>query len=177
MRSTPTRANPNQSERKRINHTEHREFKFDISNLYSTVVLCALCASLLASMRLIFAGSGEFGVPTLVALLEAGHEIALVVSQPDRPAGRGRHLTPTAISRLALDHQCPLLRTADINQEQLPPADLMVVIAFGQKIAPHIVPHARLGSVNLHGSRLPRFRGAAPVNAAILAGESVTGNS
>jgi methionyl-tRNA formyltransferase len=128
-------------------------------------------------MRLIFAGSGEFGVPTLSALLEAGHQIVLVVSQPDRPAGRGRHLTPTPIARLALERGLPLLRTANINEEQLPPADLLVVIAFGQKLAPHAVDHANLGAINLHGSRLPKFRGAAPVNAAILAGEAVSGNS
>jgi methionyl-tRNA formyltransferase len=128
-------------------------------------------------MRLIFAGSGEFGVPTLAALLEARHEIALVVSQPDRPAGRGRHLTPTGISQLSAERGLALLKTADINQETLRPADLLLVIAFGQKIAPHIVSHARLGAINLHGSRLPKFRGAAPVNAAILAGEKISGNS
>jgi methionyl-tRNA formyltransferase len=128
-------------------------------------------------MRLIFAGSGEFGVPTLSALLEAGHEVALVVSQPDRPAGRGRHLTSTAVARFAIEHGLPLLRTGNINAEPLVPADLLVVIAFGQKVAPNVVSHARLGSINLHGSLLPQFRGAAPVNAAILAGEAVTGNS
>jgi methionyl-tRNA formyltransferase len=128
-------------------------------------------------MKIIFAGSGEFGVPTLRALLEARHELTQAVTQPDRPAGRGRHLTPTAIARLAAEHGVPLLKTADINRENLPPADLLVVIAFGQKIAPGIVSHARLASINLHGSRLPKFRGAAPVNAAIVAGETVTGNS
>jgi methionyl-tRNA formyltransferase len=128
-------------------------------------------------MRLIFAGSGEFGVPTLCALIEAGHEIVLAVSQPDRPAGRGRHLTPTPIARIATERGLPLLRTTNLNQETLPPADLLIVIAFGQKIAAHVVAHARLGAVNLHGSRLPMFRGAAPVNAAVLAGQTVTGNS
>jgi methionyl-tRNA formyltransferase len=128
-------------------------------------------------MKLIFAGSGEFGLPTLEALLAGGHEIALLVSQPDRPAGRGRVLTPTPIAKLALDRRLPLLRTADINRESLPPADLMVVIAFGQKLAEHQVHHARLGSINLHGSRLPKYRGAAPINAAIIGGETITGNS
>lgn len=128
-------------------------------------------------MRIIFAGSGEFGGPTFRALMDGGHEIVLVVSQPDRPAGRGRHLTPTPIAQLAIEHNRPLLRTANINTETLPPADLMVVIAFGQKIAPPVVTHARLGAINLHGSLLPKFRGAAPINAAILAGETVTGNS
>jgi methionyl-tRNA formyltransferase len=128
-------------------------------------------------MKIIFAGSGEFGLPTLRALLDSGHEVACVVSQPDRPAGRGRHLTPTPISRVALECNLPLRKAADINREALPDADLMIVIAFGQKIAPHIATHARLGAVNLHGSLLPKFRGAAPVNAAILAGETTTGNS
>jgi methionyl-tRNA formyltransferase len=129
-------------------------------------------------MRILFAGSGEFGLPTLRTILERReHEVALVISQPDRPAGRGRHLTPTPISKLALEQNLPLLRTANINSEILPDADLMVVIAFGQKIAPHQVDHCRLGSINLHGSRLPQFRGAAPINAAIIAGETVAGNS
>jgi methionyl-tRNA formyltransferase len=128
-------------------------------------------------MNVIFAGSGEFGLPTLRALMDARHEIIQVVTQPDRPAGRGRHLTPTSIARLAAERALPTLKTANINEETLPPADLMIVIAFGQKIAPHHVAHARLGAVNLHGSRLPKFRGAAPINAAILAGEHVTGNS
>jgi methionyl-tRNA formyltransferase len=128
-------------------------------------------------LKLIFAGAGEFGLPTLRALAEGGYEIVQVVSQPDRPAGRGRKLTPTAIAQFAIERSLPLLRTANINDEKLPPADVMVVIAFGQKIADHIVHHPRLGSVNLHASRLPRFRGAAPIHAAILAGEKTTGNS
>jgi methionyl-tRNA formyltransferase len=86
-------------------------------------------------------------------------------------------LTPTPIARLAQQRGLPLLRTADINREQLPPADLMIVIAFGQKIAEHQVHHPRLGSINLHGSRLPKYRGAAPINAAIIGGETISGNS
>jgi len=125
-------------------------------------------------MRLIFAGSGAFGLPTLAVLKQ---RVICVVSQPDRPAGRGRHPTPTPIAQYAIENNLPLIRTADINAEALPDADVMVVIAFGQKIAPNQVNHPRLGSINLHGSRLPRFRGAAPVNAAILAGDAVTGNS
>lgn len=128
-------------------------------------------------MKILFAGSGEFGAPTLRSLLDAGHELVQVISQPDRPAGRGRHLTPTPIAALALERALPLIRTANINELKLPSADLLIVIAFGQKIAEHLVDHARLGAVNLHGSRLPKFRGAAPVNAAILAGETITGNS
>ncbi len=127
--------------------------------------------------RIIFAGAGEFGLPSLRALRAAGHEILLVLSQPDKPAGRDRKLTLTPIAQYALTENLALLRTKDINAEILPPADLMVVIAFGQKIAPPIVNHPRLGSINLHSSRLPKYRGAAPINWAILRGETITGNS
>lgn len=128
-------------------------------------------------LRILFAGGGEFGLPTLKYLRDLGHEIVLVISQPDRPAGRGRKTTPTPISHYALANNLPLLRTADTNAEQLPPADLLIVIAFGQKIAPHVVDHARLGSINLHASILPKYRGAAPINWAIIRGETVAGNS
>jgi methionyl-tRNA formyltransferase len=128
-------------------------------------------------LRIIFAGSGEFGAPTLRALREAGHTLVRVITQPDRPAGRGRALTPTPIAAAALADGLDVVRTADINAERLPDADVMVVIAFGQKIAEHPVHHARLGSVNLHASRLPRYRGAAPINWAIINGERTSGNS
>lgn len=131
----------------------------------------------MTSLRIIFAGSGEFGLPTLHALSDAGHTIVQVVSQPDRPAGRGRDLTPTPISKFTLGRDLPLLRTQNINAEHLPTADLLVVIAFGQKIAPHVVDHAALGGINLHASVLPKNRGAAPINWAIIRGETVTGNS
>jgi methionyl-tRNA formyltransferase len=131
----------------------------------------------MTSLDIIFAGAGEFGLSSLNALTNAGHRIVQVISQPDRPAGRGRKLTPTPIAQYAIEHNFPLIRTDNINTETLPPADLLVVIAFGQKIAEHTVHHARLGAVNLHSSRLPKFRGAAPINAAILAGETITGNS
>jgi len=127
--------------------------------------------------KIIFAGSGEFGIPTLRALLEAGHQIVQVFSQPDRPAGRGKKMTPTPIADVAIQLSLPLVRTDDINSEILPDADLMVVIAFGQKIGPKAVHHPRLGSVNLHSSRLPKYRGAAPINWAILNGDAITGNS
>ena len=130
-----------------------------------------------APLQIIFAGSGEFGLPALQALLQAGHNLKHVYSQPDRPAGRGKKLTPTPISQFCLDHHLPLTRTDNINAETLPPADALVVIAFGQKIAPHVVDHAPLGAVNLHASLLPKYRGAAPIHRAILAGETVTGNS
>ena len=131
----------------------------------------------MSPLRLLFAGSGAFGIPTLSALVDAGHEVIQVYTQPDRPAGRGRQLTPTPIAAAAIERQLPLIRTASLNAESLPAADLLVVIAFGQKISPAVASHARLGSVNLHASLLPKYRGAAPINWAILRGEAVTGNS
>ena len=128
-------------------------------------------------LRVIFCGSGEFGLPTLVSLPEHAHQVVQVISQPDRPAGRGRGMMPTPISRWAQSAGVALLRTDNINQESLPEADVMVVIAFGQKIAPHIANHCRLGSINLHASRLPSLRGAAPINWAIINGDMRTGNS
>lgn len=128
-------------------------------------------------LRIIFAGAGEFGIPTLRAMRDARHEIVRVMTQPDRPAGRGRTMTPTPVALAAEELGLDVIRTGDINKETLPPADVMVVIAFGQKIADAQVHHPRLGSVNLHSSRLPRHRGAAPINWAILSGDTTTGNS
>src|SRR5436190_5881063 len=132
---------------------------------------------IMVPLRIIFAGAGDFGLPTLRALRDAGHTLAHVYSQPDRPAGRGRKLHPTAITQFALDHSIPVTRTDNLNAEALPSADLLVVIAFGQKISEAVTHHPRLGAINLHASRLPKFRGAAPINWAILAGETETGNS
>ena len=128
-------------------------------------------------LRIIFAGSGEFGLPTLDALLKAGHDVVQVVTQPDRPAGRGRGLTPTPVGQRAGAAGLSVMKTDNINRETLPVADVMVVIAFGQKIADEVIRRPRLGSVNLHASRLPRYRGAAPINWAIIRGETVAGNS
>jgi len=134
-------------------------------------------------VRIVFLGSGAFGLPTLERLL-AEHEIALVVSQPDRPAGRGRHPTPTPIvarvAALGQDHPpIPLLCTARVNEpavvqriHDLRP-DALVVIAFGQKLGPALLDG--VFAVNLHGSLLPRHRGAAPINWTMLAGDSFAG--
>jgi methionyl-tRNA formyltransferase len=127
-------------------------------------------------MRIIFTGSGEFGIPTLSALINAGHKI-FPYTQPDRPAGRGRKMMPTAIAQFAMERGLEAKRTANLNAESLPDADLMIVIAFGQKIDSAAVNQPRFGSVNLHASILPKFRGAAPINWAILRGETETGNS
>jgi len=128
-------------------------------------------------LSILFAGAGEFGAPTLRALVAAGHRVPLVITQPDKPAGRGRGVTPTPIADAAVALGLPVLKTADINAEPLPAADLLVVIAFGQKIADPVIHAPRLGAVNLHASRLPKYRGAAPIHRAILGGETVAGNS
>lgn len=128
-------------------------------------------------LRILFAGAGDFGLASLKALRAAGHEPVLVVSQPDRPAGRGQDTRPTPIAQYALAEGIPLLRTANINAESLPGADVLVVIAFGQKIAADVAQLPRLGAVNLHASLLPKCRGAAPINWTIIRGETVTGNS
>jgi methionyl-tRNA formyltransferase len=129
-----------------------------------------------SNLNIIFAGSGEFGLPTLQHLAQT-HNVIQVISQPDRPAGRGKKLTPTPIGEFAERNQLPRIKTANIKNETLPESDLLIVIAFGQKIPPHIVNHPRLGSVNLHASRLPKYRGASPINSAILNGDPTTGNS
>src|SRR5437016_2907288 len=104
-------------------------------------------------LGLIFAGSGAFGVPSLSALAER-HDVRLVVSQPDRPAGRGHTVTPTPATALGSRIGLPILRTDNINAESLPDCDAMIVIAFGQKISESVVHRPRLGSVNLHASIL-----------------------
>ena len=127
-------------------------------------------------MDLIFLGSGAFGLPTLAALAQR-HAIRAVVTQPDRPAGRGGHVSPTPIAAWATEHLrgVPIFKPQRIAElDPLPPHPL-VVIAFGQKL-PRSLLAARF-ALNLHASLLPRWRGAAPINAAILAGDRETGNS
>jgi methionyl-tRNA formyltransferase len=133
-------------------------------------------------MRLVFLGSGAFGLPTLQALARE-HNVLAVVSQPDKPAGRGMKLTPTPIAQWAADNLpgVPLHKPADINEPSIRDtlralnADAWVVIAFGQKLGQPLLDG--VFAINLHASLLPRWRGAAPINAAILAGDETTGNS
>lgn len=134
-------------------------------------------------LRVAFLGAGAFGLPTLRAMRER-FEIPLVVSQPDRPAGRGRETTPTPISAEinSLGADAPrLLKVEDVNvpevfhafEEAAP--DALLVIAFGQKLGPELLK--RFFAINLHASLLPRWRGAAPINRAIMAGDSTSGVS
>jgi methionyl-tRNA formyltransferase len=130
-----------------------------------------------AAGRVSFLGSGTLGVPTLEALHRTGR-LGVVVSQPDRPAGRGRQRTPTPVSAWALAHGVPLVRTEDANVGEALAAvqacgGPLVVVAFGQKLGPALLEGR--GSVNLHPSSLPRWRGAAPIQRAMLAGEDTIG--
>ncbi len=135
-------------------------------------------------LKIIFAGTPEFAVVALEALLETGkHEICAVYTQPDRPAGRGRRLQASPVKRAALEHGLPVIQPVSLKgaeqQQQLRAlqADLMVVVAYGL-LLPGAVLHApRLGCINIHASLLPRWRGAAPIQRAILAGDRETGVS
>lgn len=133
-------------------------------------------------MRLLFLGSGEFGLPTLRELALA-HDVVGIVSQPDRGAGRSQKLTPTPIAEWAGTHLpgVPLFKPESVNDPEIVAAlraldaEAMVVIAFGQKIGPGLLSDRF--AINLHASLLPRWRGAAPIHRAILAGDTRTGNS
>ncbi len=132
-------------------------------------------------MRVVFFGSGEFAVPSLRWLVNSPHEPAAVVTQPDRPAGRGKKLLPTPVAGQAAEDGLPLLRCEDVNTpgcvEQMCSlhADLGIVVAFGQKLLAPLRSAFASACVNIHGSLLPRYRGAAPIAAAILGGEVKTG--
>lgn len=132
-------------------------------------------------MKIIFAGTPEFAIPTLAALLRSGHEVCAVYTQPDRPAGRGRKLRPSPVKVLALEHGIPVFQPERLRdaaaQQQLAGlgADLMVVVAYGLILPVPVLNAPRLGCVNVHASLLPRWRGAAPIARAILAGDTETG--
>lgn len=124
-------------------------------------------------MRLAYLGTPAMAVPPLQALVEAGHDVALVVSRPDAKRGRGGTLTPSPVKAAALDLGLPVTDRVDDVLDLDPSADLGVVVAFGRIIKPHVL--AALPMVNLHFSLLPRWRGAAPVERALLAGDAETG--
>ena len=134
-------------------------------------------------MRIVFAGTPEFAATGLKAVIRAGHSIAAVYTQPDRRAGRGRKLRPSAVKSVALDHGIPLEQPANLKGSEAHATlsgyacDLMVVAAYGLILPQHILDTPRLGCVNVHASLLPRWRGAAPIQRAILAGDPITGIS
>ena len=132
-------------------------------------------------MKIIFAGTPEFAVPPLQALAGSLHSIVGVYTQPDRPAGRGRAVQPGAVKQCALSLRQPVfqprsLRDADAQAElaALKP-DLMIVVAYGLILPPAVLSLPRYGCINIHASLLPRWRGAAPIQRAILAGDQETG--
>ncbi|RCX32895.1 methionyl-tRNA formyltransferase [Thioalbus denitrificans] len=132
-------------------------------------------------MRIIFAGTPEFAATCLQALLESPHEVCAVYTQPDRPAGRGRKLTASPVKALALEQglavrQPPTLRDPDAQRELAAwRADIMVVVAYGLILPQAVLDTPRLGCINVHASLLPRWRGAAPIQRAILAGDAESG--
>ncbi|MFM7396549.1 MAG: methionyl-tRNA formyltransferase [Gammaproteobacteria bacterium] len=132
-------------------------------------------------MRIVFAGTPEFAVPPLAALVGSDHEVVGILTQPDRPAGRGRQLSASAIKEFALKHSLPLaqpqtLRTPEGRStlEAWRP-DVLVVVAYGLILPPEALAIPRYGCLNIHASLLPRWRGAAPVQRAILEGDAETG--
>lgn len=133
-------------------------------------------------MDVVFLGSGAFGVPTLEMLAQE-HTITGIVTQPDRKAGRGGKMTPTPVGEWAAEHlpDVPIIKPEKINTDEARSivrgwkADAWVVIAYGQYLGQKLL--ADRWAINLHGSRLPRWRGAAPINAAIVAGDTISGNS
>ena len=132
-------------------------------------------------MRIIFAGTPHFAAGALAALLETEHEIVAVLTQPDRPAGRGMQLTPSPVKQLAVQRGIPVLQPVTLKnveiQQQLATfnADVMVVAAYGLILPAPVLQMPRYGCLNIHASLLPRWRGAAPIQRAILAGDAETG--
>lgn len=132
-------------------------------------------------MKLIFAGTPQFAAVALKALLDAGHHIALVLTQPDRPSGRGLKLEPAPVKRLAEVHGIALAQPQNLKDAAVAAqlhalhADAMVVAAYGLILPNSILQIPRLGCLNIHASLLPRWRGAAPIQRAILAGDTETG--
>ena len=132
-------------------------------------------------MRVIFMGTPDFAVDTLQALYEAGHEICLVVTQPDRPVGRGKSIRFSPVKEEALELGIPVYQPEKIKREECVEelrkyrADVIVVVAFGQILSKAILELTPYGCINVHASLLPKYRGAAPIQWAILNGEKETG--
>ncbi len=134
-----------------------------------------------APLKILFAGTPDFAAIHLSALLEAGHQVIGVYTQPDRPAGRGKKLMPSAVKQVALANELPVYQPANLKTEESQAqlsaleADLMIVVAYGLILPPQALNAPRLGCWNVHGSLLPKWRGAAPIQRAIWAGDEETG--
>nr|Q47K50.1 RecName: Full=Methionyl-tRNA formyltransferase [Dechloromonas aromatica RCB] len=132
-------------------------------------------------MKLIFAGTPEFAAQALQGIVNAGHEVALVLTQPDRPAGRGMALQPSAVKKVALTHGIEVFQPLTLKDAEAQAriaavgAEIMVVAAYGLILPQVVLDMPRFGCINIHGSLLPRWRGAAPIQRALLAGDAETG--
>ncbi|MCK2183998.1 methionyl-tRNA formyltransferase [Halomonas getboli] len=132
-------------------------------------------------LRVIFAGTPDFAAESLSALLASSHRVVAVYTQPDRPAGRGRKLTPSPVKALALEHDLPVHQPASLKTPEALAelaaleADIMVVVAYGLILPKAVLDTPRLGCINVHASLLPRWRGAAPIQRGIEAGDAESG--
>ena len=131
-------------------------------------------------LRIVFLGTPEFAVPSLDAIIEAGHEVAAVVTATDKPAGRGHKMIPSAVKQYAFEHGIPVLQPAKLRDPEFLDAlrgygaDIFVVIAF-RMLPEEVWAMPPMGTFNLHASLLPRYRGAAPINRAVMNGDAETG--
>ncbi len=131
-------------------------------------------------LRIVFLGTPEFAVPSLDAIIEAGHEVAAVVTATDKPAGRGHKMIPSAVKQYAVEHGIPVLQPAKLRDPEFLDAlrgygaDIFVVIAF-RMLPEEVWAMPPMGTFNLHASLLPRYRGAAPINRAVMNGDAETG--
>jgi methionyl-tRNA formyltransferase len=134
-----------------------------------------------APLRILYLGTPEFAVPSLRQLLDSRHRVVAVISQPDRPRGRGHRLTPSPVKMLAAEHGVPIWQPEKLRDESVLrdvaalQADLGVVAAYGRILPEALLSGPRLGTINVHASLLPRWRGAAPVHRAVMAGDALTG--
>lgn len=131
-------------------------------------------------MKVVFFGTPEYAVPSLQAIIDSRHEVVAVVSQPDKPKGRSNKLVPTPIKELALKHnirvfQYDKIRRDDISELLQIPADIYVTCAYGQILGDNVLYAKKYGVINLHGSLLPKYRGASPIQCALINNEKITG--
>lgn len=132
-------------------------------------------------MRVVFMGTPDFAVPSLQILLDHGYEVCAVYTQPDKPKGRGHKLQPPPVKELALQHQIPVFQPATLRKEEVQAEirswnpDLIVVVAYGKLLPKAVLDAPKLGCVNVHGSLLPQYRGAAPIQWTVLNGDKVAG--
>ena len=132
------------------------------------------------ALRVAFAGTPPFAATALAAILDAGHDVALVLTQPDRPQGRGLKLAPSAVKALAVERGLPVLQPPTLKAAPLPAGtkvDVLIVAAYGLILPQAMLDWPRHGAINIHASLLPRWRGAAPIQRALLAGDGETGIS